>query len=90
MNKLAMAALLLAGACGAAQAGGSASATMEVSFVVRAACSVQAGPSAASPQVECSQGTGYQLVRQPAPAAASAQPAPSSASQSGDTWQVVF
>lgn len=89
MNKLTMAALLLASACGAAKAG-SATATMEVSFVIRAACTVQA--DAGSPQVACSQGTGYQVVRQqsaPAATTAAAQ-APSSSAQSGEVWQVVF
>ncbi len=90
MNKLTMAALLLASACGAAQAG-SATATMEVSFVIRAACTVQADASA--PQVACSQGTGYQVVRQqsaPAATPAATAQAPSSSAQSGDVWQVVF
>ncbi len=90
MNKLAMAALFLAAASGAVQAGGTASATMEVSFVIRAACSVQAD-GAAAPRVECSQGTGYQLLRQVPPAAdAAAVEQASSAVQAGDTWQVVF
>lgn len=91
MKNLTMAVLLLASTC-AAQAGGSASATMEVSFVIRAACSVQAVGSDAAPRVECSQGTAYQLVRQAAPAASNDDAArqPSSAAQAGDAWQVVF
>lgn len=88
MKKLALGAFLLAAACAAAQAGGSASATMEMSFVIRAACSVQA-EGAAAPQVECTQGTGYQLVRRGEPAALTAQQ-PSSAAQVGEVWQVVF
>lgn len=89
MNKLAMAALLLASACGVAQAGGAASAAMEISFVIRPACSVQADGGAA-PRVECSQGTGYQLLRGGVPAAAAADAAPMATVQAGDTWQVVF
>ncbi len=89
MKRFMMAVLLLAGACGAAQAGGSASASFDVSFVIRAACIVQADGNA--PQVECSQGTGYQVVRAPAAAKdAPAAQAPSNATRSGDTWQIVF
>lgn len=83
MKKWTMAALLLASTVGAAQAGGSASATMDVTFVIRTACIVQADGSA--PQVDCSKGTGYQIVRPEAVTAA-----PSSASRSGDAWQIVF
>jgi len=93
MKRLALAALLFTSVCGAAQASGSASATMEVSFVIRAACVVQAAGAAAqaAPQVECSQGTGYQVVRAQAAAASSAQTTqPSSAAQAGDAWQIVF
>ncbi len=91
MKRLTMAALLLAGLCGAAQAGGTASASFDVSFVIRAACTVQADGK--TPQVACSQGTGYQVVRpqEAAPAAnAPAAQAPSSATRAGDTWQIVF
>lgn len=91
MKKLALAALLLSTVCGAAQASGSASATIEVSFVIRAACVVQAdaGAAQAAPQVDCSQGTGYQVVRS-APATSETSQAPSSAGQAGDAWQIVF
>ncbi|QOY92693.1 hypothetical protein IM543_13855 [Massilia sp. UMI-21] len=84
MKQLVLAALLLAGNS-AVHAGGSASATMEMSFVIRAACSVQATPSA--PQVACTEGTVYQ-VRREAPAADS-QTTPQ-AVLAGDHWQVVF
>lgn len=95
MKRLALAALLFTSVCGTAHASGSASATMEVSFVIRAACVVQAAGTAAqaAPQVECSQGTGYQVVRAQAAAvsASSAQTSqPSSAAQAGDAWQIVF
>jgi len=91
MKRFMMAVLLLAGATGAAQAGGSANASFDVSFVIRAACTVQADGNA--PTVACSQGTGYQVVRPQAPAAAKDAPAaqaPSNATRSGDTWQIVF
>ncbi len=87
MNRLAMAACVLAGLCATAQAGETASATMEVSFVVRAACSVQA-QSAASPQVACTEGTGYRLLRQPAEAV-DAAPGVRTA-QTAEVWQVMF
>ena len=86
MKKSVMAALLLASAFGTAQAGGSASASFDVSFVIRAACTVQLDASA--PLVECSKGTGYQVVR-PVKDEAVTQ-APSSAAQVGDAWQIVF
>lgn len=82
MNKLAMAALLLASTC-AAQAGGSASATMELRLLIRAACSIQADGAADTPRVACSQGTAYQLRRQDVRATPDAGPA-------GATWQIVF
>lgn len=87
MNKLATAALLLASACGVVQAGGSSSATMEVTFVIRAACTVQA--DAGAPQVACSQGTGYQVVR-PQAAPAPAVQASAVSAQSGEAWQIIF
>ncbi len=90
MKKLTLAALLLA-SVSLAQASGSASTTMEVSFVIRAACSVQTEANGA-PRVECSKGTGYQLVGQSAPESKDTPPdrQPSSATQAGDTWQVIF
>ena len=86
MKKSVMAVLLLASAFGTAQAGGSASTSFDVTFVIRAACTVQLDASA--PQVECSKGTGYQVVR-PAKDQVVSQ-APSSAAQVGDAWQIVF
>jgi len=82
MKKSVMAVLLLASAFGTAQAGGSASTSFDVTFVIRAACVVQFDASA--PQVECSKGTGYQVLR---PAK---DQAPSNAAQVGDAWQIVF
>lgn len=82
MKNTAMAALLLASTC-AVQAGGPASATLEVRFVIRAACSIQADAAAGAPRVACSQGTGYQLRRQDTPDARTA-------GQAGGAWQVVF
>ncbi len=93
MNRLTMAALLLAGACGGAQAGGQANASMEVSFVIRAACTVQAVQPDAAPQVACSQGVGYQVARQPAQdrqQATQAPGAPLEAARTGDTWHIIF
>ena len=94
MKKLMMAAVFLASAC-SAQAAGSATASFDISFVVSAACTVQAdsaaGP-AATPSVACSQGTGYQLVRQPVEEAAGpgAAAAPSHTAIGAETWQIVF
>lgn len=90
MKRLGMAALLLP-ISAVALAGGNARTTMEVSFVIRAACSVQADANGV-PQVACSQGTGYQLVRQIGAAARDAAPAQerARAARVGDAWQVVF
>jgi len=84
LGAMLLSALNLAGSAAAANA----SASMEVSFVIKESCTVQVqdGARNAAPTVACGHESPYQVSNQPQAAA----PSEASVQADGRTWQITF